>query len=465
MDIKTKTAVVVITAIAVLLGGMYGLAASDTDECGPFTAKNSDLTVLQDGEPILKERFSVPESFIIMLTGFGTTGMEDGILGISSEGVSTTVVQFTVSFEWSEMCRYMIGIQPSTEEMCDIAVNQNGKDVTEDVCGKWTEPGSAHGRISYRVTVSFDCSEDQAVNVFEYIDPCYGDLSGQAFGYRIVGQDGNGLVTGTLEMTYEDAGDGEYLIGWSYGMSDSSNAFSEDAGGLTVLKDAPWSTDGVFTGFEEIGTLWGPRISDCVISYLDEGLLSLYAADGILYEAVLERGDALIILQLVGSDLLGRCTVPSQTWSYSMRITGSAIVDGTVSEVSGRSDTARLDSTSLYDLISESFEASVGGMPMWDYEELSWSRGGSIIDFGTFQGTETISTVWGDVEAEVFSTEYIGGERTTYIYRGSMPLRMETSWNGLDGSKLTMVYETDSFLIGGEPCGSLDDAASCMERR
>lgn len=81
----------------------------------------------------------------------------------------------------------MIGIQPSTEEKCDISITRNGTDVTDDVCGKWMEPGSAQGRNSYIVTISFDCSEDQVVNVFNYIDTCYGDLSGQAFGYRIVG--------------------------------------------------------------------------------------------------------------------------------------------------------------------------------------------------------------------------------------------------------------------------------------
>lgn len=464
MDIKTKTAVVVITALAVLLGGMYGLATSDSDNGGPFTAKNSDLVVLQDGEPVLKERFAVPDSFVVMLTGIGLTEMREGILSISSEGASTVVVQYTVSFEWSEKSRYMVGIQPSAEDVCDITVIRNGEEVTDDICGKWIEPGTSQGRTSYKVTISFDCSEDQAVNVFNYIDACYGNLSGQSFGYRIVGQDENGLVSGTLEMTYEDTGDDNYLIGWGYEMSDSANSFSEGAGGLTAPKDAPWSTDGIFTGFTEIETLWGPRITDCTLVYRDDGLLSFYAADGILYEAVLERGDTLIILQLVGSDLLGRCTVPPKTWSYSMGITGSALVDGTASEVSGRSDTAHLDSTSLYDLASESFEVSVGGKPMWDYEELSWSMGDSIIDFGTFLGTETISTVWGEVEAEVFFTEYIGGETTVYVYQGSVPLRMETSWDGLDGSRLTMVYETDSILIDGTPCGSLGYAASCMGR-
>lgn len=461
MDIKTKSAVVVITALAVLLGGMYGLAASDSDDDGSFTATNSGLMVLQDGEPVLRERFSVPGSLAIMLNGMGSTGMDDGILSISTEGVISTVVQYTVVFEWSERCRYMVDIQPSTEELCSIAVTQNGKDVTDDVRGTWTEPGTPQGRAEYRVSMAFDCSEDQAVGVYSLIDACYGDLSGQAFGYRIVGQDGDVPVSGTLEMTYEDGGDDSYLIGWSYEITGGSEGFSEGSGTLISPKDAAWS-EGISSGTTDIDTLWGTRIADRIDAYRDEGLLTLYAADGILYEASFDDGETLVILQLVGSDLLGEPAPLPPTCSYSMSITGSGVVEGVTMDVVGRTTTERLDSTSFYSLVSEMLSIAVGGETMSDYSETSWSEDGDTVDCGLFLETRIISTAWGDVETEVFVEEHIGGDTSVFIYKGVLPLRIETAWDGLDGSRLTMVYETDSLLIDGAKCDSIDAFADLL---
>lgn len=452
MDVRQKVITVFIVAVVVIAALVVGMRLDDKEDSGVV---NSDIVVLQDGMTVFEDASELPDEFTItfdLTTVFTGWDGDELVLGVDPRDGPVTI-GYKVGLSWTEASQYFVDVYTEKEESgWDTAVSCGSEDVTDDVYNRWVRTEGSEGDVSYDVKIVVD-EPVSRLYCRSPIEPRLGDLTGQEFGYRIVGQNADGLLSGEMTLTYGESDDGsDYIVGMTYSVTTATNTELTGEDTLQMPKDDPWN-GGVFDGGWDIYTYWGEKHLDVMFTEGEDSFLDRYVSDGILYESVYSMDDVLAIVMLDSAEVLGERTLSPTEYTYTAEIDGDDIT--TKQDITGSASYERLDSTGTYALM-RSYNLIIIGDDVWvDQEVTRWEPLSDDIP-GERQGTMYLDTVWGRIEVDIF-TEFFDGEDHSanyYSYKGAIPVK----WTYLlaNDDWIILNYNVVSYTFEGEVYKSLD---------
>lgn len=282
------------------------------------------------------------------------------------------------------------------------------------------------------------------------------DMDGEVFEYRIVGQDADGFITGSMVLEVGYVGDGMYDLVLAWTVSYPDGIIESGSTTLSFRSDAFW-TDGEHMGEKGLFTYWGRVPAEVYRT----GDTELYVCDGILYEAVHECDGDLVIVQLTGSGYLGEGTVEPHLFSYVMEAEGFTRHGGEEVDVTGTIEVERHDATGTHVLDSTRYDLAEGGEPLDDPLIISWDP--IDADDAEFSGLETVWTsAWGTVDTVRYSSDQ-GGRFVWWLYDDFITVEMVSLYTEDDGSLLFIEAETVSIVLDGDEVTDISEISGLAD--
>lgn len=283
--------------------------------------------------------------------------------------------------------------------------------------------------------------------------PCIGDgMDGQTFEYRIVGEDAEGFIAGSMTIGTEYSGGGIYSLvpEWTITYSDGTKT-----SGSTVLefRNGAFWTVGEDVGCKDLFTYWGK----IPMSVLLTDSAELYVHDGVLYEAVHDDGEKLIVVQLTGSSYLGEASIAPHLFTYAMELDGYTTYGDERVFITGTVDFERHDATGTHVLDSTLYRISEGDVDWADAYSIGWYAADS--DGDEFVGYDTIETSeWGTLDTAKYCYDSERNElQTVWYYDDFMTVRMCYSYIYDSGDVIAYKADTVSIRMDGNDITDITD--------